>query len=137
MIKLRFALLALALASSTASAVGDNAKQGSGGDAKQPPSTATVAGSKVKQQGSGGGAMQPSSTASAAGGNAKPQVSGDSKRQEMFLKMKQARVNAINERVAMMQTVLGCTNAATSLEQMKACMPQPSGGGSTQAKPCS
>lgn len=115
MSKLLLALLALAFASTTASAVGDNAKQqGSGGDARHPPSAAAVAGSNAKQQNSG----------------------GDAKRQEIFLRVKLARVNAFSSRIAGIQSVLGCINGATSLEQMNLCTPQPSGGGSAPPKPC-
>ncbi|MBY0576548.1 MAG: hypothetical protein K2P67_08155 [Gallionellaceae bacterium] len=66
-----------------------------------------------------------SSAAYAAGDNVKQQGSGDeAKHQEMFSKMKQARVDGIQGRIAILQTALSCVNAATNHEQMKSCAQQ-------------
>lgn len=48
----------------------------------------------------------------------------DAKHQEMFSKMKQARVDGIQGRIAILQAALSCVNAATSHEQMKPCEQQ-------------
>jgi hypothetical protein len=48
----------------------------------------------------------------------------DAKRQEMFSKMKQIKVEGIQGRITIMQNALDCVNAATSHDQMKPCEEQ-------------
>jgi hypothetical protein len=45
----------------------------------------------------------------------------DGKRQEMFAKMKQIKVEGMQGRISILQTALSCVNAATSHDQMKPC----------------
>jgi hypothetical protein len=45
----------------------------------------------------------------------------DAKKQEMFTKMKQMRVDGIQGRISLLQTAATCVNAATNHDQMKAC----------------
>lgn len=45
----------------------------------------------------------------------------DGKRQEMFAKMKQIKVDGMQGRLNILQTALGCVNAATNHDQMKPC----------------
>ena len=46
------------------------------------------------------------------------------KQQEMFAKMKQIKLDGIQGRIAIMQNVLSCVNAASSHDQMKPCEEQ-------------
>jgi len=48
----------------------------------------------------------------------------DAKHQEMFLKMKQIKVDGIQGRISILQNALSCVNSATSHEQMKPCEQQ-------------
>ena len=48
----------------------------------------------------------------------------DTKRQEMFTKMKQMHLEGIQNRIAVLQTAQSCVNAATTHEQLKACHDQ-------------
>jgi hypothetical protein len=53
-----------------------------------------------------------------------PGGQGGQQRQEKFSEMKQIRVEGMQARIAILQTALGCVNAATSHEQMKPCEQQ-------------
>lgn len=53
--------------------------------------------------------------------NGSPGGQGGPQPQEMFSKMKQIRVDGIQGRILILQTALGCVNAATSREQMRPC----------------
>jgi hypothetical protein len=46
------------------------------------------------------------------------------RRGEMFARMKQARADALQDRIAMLQTALRCVNGAADHEQMRACEQQ-------------